>query len=92
MSIILTKDQAYLEWKQKEYQKVKGVFAKRLGQILSIMPVPARVFNGETGEWTVINDPKWQALIDKNIEMANDFLQKEFPELNIQTPTNKQTN
>ena len=81
---MLVKDPYYLDERRKQCQKIKEVFTKELAYYFSIMPAPARVFNRGTGEWTVINDHKWQVLIDKKVEMANEYLQKEFPEFNNQ--------
>lgn len=79
---ILASDPYYIEERRKEYQRVKEFFTNKLAYYFSIMPPPSRVLDINTGEWSVVNDPKWQALIDKTVQIGNDYLQKEFPEFN----------
>jgi len=56
-------------------------FGKQLFEIIKYMPPPARCLDLKTGEWTMINDEKWQPLIDKRIKENQAFLEKAFPEL-----------
>lgn len=44
------------------------------------MPAPVRILNVSTGEWSIINDEKWQSLIDKTLKEQVTFLEKTFPE------------
>lgn len=74
-------DPYYLDERRKEWQRYVEFFGKQLFEIVKYMPPPARVLDLKTGEWTMVNDEKWQPLIDKRIKENQDFLEKKFPEL-----------
>lgn len=79
---ILKQDPYYIDQRMKEFNNIKTHFARQLAHILMYAPVPARILDLKTGEWTVAElDPKWQSIIDKLTNQFNTMVEKEFPEL-----------
>ena len=70
----------YIKERRKELETYLDYFSKQLFHIFSIMPAPKRKLHLDTGEWEIINDEKWQALIDKVTAQQHKFLKESFPE------------
>ena len=65
----------------REYQRYRQALANQLYEVVKYMPAPSILLDLKTGETTTVNDPKWEALIEKikNHQLA--LLKLEFPDL-----------
>lgn len=77
---ILKQDPYYLEQRRKELQPYLDLFSRQLFHIYCYMPCPKRIIDWKTGECEIINDEKWQAVIDKVKEGQMEILESSFPE------------
>ena len=77
---IIQQDPYYIDSRRKELQQYIDFFSHQLYNIYCVMPAPKIVLNLSTGEWSIINDEKWQSLIDKTLKEQSSFLEKTFPE------------
>lgn len=82
----LQKDDVWLARRRREMQPYLDYFGQQLFNVVAIMPAPKRIFHFATGEWEIVNDPKWQQLIDKIKDERDKYLQTEFPEFFNQLP------
>ena len=77
---IIQQDPHYIRERRRELSRIVTAFSKQLAHVLQYMPAPTRILDLKTGEWTIVNDEKWQQLIDKIVSQQQDYLKKEFPE------------
>ncbi len=77
---VIEYDERRLKQRRRELEPYLELFRKQLFNIYVIMPAPLRKLDLKTGEWEVINDPKWQKLIDRVTARQIEYLKTEFPE------------
>ena len=65
----------------REYQRYCQVFANQLYEVVKRMPAPSIRLDLKTGEMTTVNDPKWEALIEKIKKQQQEILNQEFSDL-----------
>ncbi len=80
MNAIIKQDPHYLEQRRKEMQPYLDAFSTQMARVYQIMPTPKRTLNLKTGEWGIIQDEKWQAIVDKLFHQQREYLKTSFPE------------